>query len=236
MSSSPKPSLAAVFRLVAENSPSSLRRAIAAAEPGSAAARYFSAMLLSLRAFVDAGGLGVPRPFFPLGGGGVGFCAHEQGHAICDHYQQPSFASDGRLSGFTVNGVDVARLVRLGTGIPAAPLVFADGLVPSARVVALLRDPLERLNVVVQVENDSDAPHALPNGLDFSYRRDGSGVSVRATSYATPASVARQSSVLLDLVFYGANFGGTVVLPDGGLQIHIPGPPVALPNAATVTA
>jgi hypothetical protein len=225
------------YRRLAQNTAESLEAAVANATPGSAAARYFTYHLLQLRAYIGVGGFGRALPLLPINGG-FAQCAQQDGDAICFEYQHPRFSTDGRLSSFDVNDVDVGLLVQLAPsrGMPPQRFTLAPGT--SEHVEGLLREPDDSLSVVLRVDNASSLRVSLPDGSAYAYRTDDAATSQPARSYAAPGTISPHSSVLVYVRFSPANFGGALILTTGARrqELLIAGPPVALKNTATTTA
>jgi hypothetical protein len=233
----PPPDATTEYHRLAQNTVESLEAAVSGAMPGSAAARFFTYHLLQLRAYVGLGGFGRALPLLPIKGG-FAQCAQQDGHAICFEYQHPRFSTDGRLSSFDVNAVDVGLLVRLAPtrSVSAQRLTLAPGA--SERVAGLLREPDDSLSVVLRVDNTSNERVSLPDGSAYAYRTDAMATSQPARSYAIPGTISPHSSGLVYLRFSPANFGGGLVVStaDRHQELPIAGPPVVLRNTATRSA
>ncbi len=230
---SPVASSTEFYRLF-QNTDASITSAIEDAEPGSAAAQYFQHHLFDLRAYVGVGGYGRAMHQTPLPDGGIAYCGGASGDRSCWDYQHPRFAKDGRLSSFDINDVEAAKLVRgtAASGLPTGKLIVSATV--SMRVVSLLLDPKSTFVVILRVENTSDQTSDLPTAAAYDYTTDGS-TSELSVAHAVPPTIAPHSSVLVDLSFAPANFGGVLTLTTGGRRqtVRIAGPAVVLGNTAT---
>jgi hypothetical protein len=200
----------------------SVKAAVARSVPGSAAYAFFDHELLELRAYALVGARGRPYDVMPTSGDSIRLCAIYDAATHCNRFSDPVLSTDGKLRGFSLDGVPAERIVRHQAGASSA-------LAPQVAVTLLssLRRPNSDLSLVLTIRDDAGKPFAMPVATAFRYRNAASPRALAVAGWTVPRDAFLGAPTLVVVSFEGANLGGTLEITEGAhvVRIPVPGPP-----------
>jgi len=188
------------FTAIASNDEETTGQAQKLAAPKSVAAAY--ALHLSTTAAADLdGGYSEDADELNVDGGDYESCPSE---GKCTTWSDVAF-SGGKVSSFTVNGVDINKRISVGSG----DRVKVGGLVQVRFISAYQSVASKALYVTFEFKSGGES---VTTNLDSAKYRDPSGRQATATSSGGPNDLDRDSSAHGYAVFKGAKPGGVVTL------------------------